>query len=110
MRRARPPAGAHLVALIRSRAAPGVYHATSSGEASWVDLAREVFRLLGADPGRVHATTSSSYIRPAARPRYSVLGHDAWADAGVAPIGDWRLSLGRAFPALRAAGVTARTS
>jgi dTDP-4-dehydrorhamnose reductase len=99
-----------LVALIRSRAAAGVYHATSSGEATWFDLAREVFRLLGADPGRVRATTSSSYIRPAARPSYSVLGHDAWADAGLAPIDDWRLSLRRAFPVLRAAGQQARTS
>jgi dTDP-4-dehydrorhamnose reductase len=98
-----------LVALIRSRAAPGVYHATSSGEASWFDLAQEVFRLLGADPGRVRATTSSSFIRPAARPGYSVLGHDAWAAAGLAPIGDWRLSLRRAFPALRTAGQGART-
>jgi dTDP-4-dehydrorhamnose reductase len=92
-----------LVALIRSGAAAGVYHATSSGEATWLDLAREVFRLLGADPGRVRATTSGSYIRPAARPGYSVLGHDAWAAAGLAPIGDWRLSLRRAFPVLRAA-------
>ena len=99
-----------LVALIRSRAAAGVYHATSSGEATWFDLAREVFRLLGADPGRIRATTSGSYIRPAVRPGYSVLGHDAWAAAGLAPIGDWRLSLRRAFPALRAAAEAARTS
>jgi dTDP-4-dehydrorhamnose reductase len=97
-----------LVALIRSGAAPGVYHATSSGEASWFDLAREVFRLLGADPERVRATTGRSYARPAARPGYSVLGHDAWARAGIAPIGDWRLSLRRAFPVLRAAGQDAR--
>jgi len=31
-----------------------------------------------------------------------VLGHDAWASAGLQPIGDWRLSLRRAFPALAA--------
>jgi hypothetical protein len=29
-----------------------------------------------------------------------VLGHDAWAKAGITPIGDWRGSLHRAFPAV----------
>jgi dTDP-4-dehydrorhamnose reductase len=32
-----------------------------------------------------------------------VLGHDAWAAVGVEPIGDWRLALRQAFPALTAA-------
>ena len=65
-----------IIALVRSGAAGGIYHATSSGETTWFGLAREVFRLLGADPARVRATTSSAYPRPAARPTYSVLGHD----------------------------------
>jgi dTDP-4-dehydrorhamnose reductase len=87
-----------IIALIRSGAAAGVYHATSSGETTWFGLAREVFRLLGADPARVRATTSSTLPRPAPRPSYSVLGHGAWAPAGIAPIGDWQLALRRAFP------------
>jgi dTDP-4-dehydrorhamnose reductase len=89
-----------IVALARSRAAPGIYHATSSGEATWFELAGEVFRLLGADPARVRPTTSSAYPRPAPRPGYSVLGHDGWASAGIEPIGDWRLALRRALPGL----------
>ena len=93
-----------VTALARSRAAAGVYHATSSGEATWFELAREVFRLLGADPQRVRATTTSAFPRPAPRPGYSVLSHDAWASAGIEPIGDWRLALRRAFPVLVAAG------
>jgi dTDP-4-dehydrorhamnose reductase len=93
-----------VIALARSRAAAGVYHATSSGEATWFDLAREVFQLLGADPGRVRATRTSAFPRPAPRPGYSVLGHEAWAGAGIEPIGDWRPALRRAFPALVAAG------
>jgi dTDP-4-dehydrorhamnose reductase len=92
-----------IVALVRSRAAAGVYHATSSGEATWFGLAREVFGLLGADPARVRPTSSSAYVRPAPRPSYSVLGHDAWPAIGIEPIGDWRLALRRAFPALTAA-------
>ena len=92
-----------IIALVRSGAAGGVYHATSSGETTWFGLAREVFGLLGADPARVRATTSSAYPRPAARPSYSVLGHDGWAKAGLEPIGDWRHALRRAFPELLSA-------
>jgi dTDP-4-dehydrorhamnose reductase len=92
-----------IVALVRSRATPGVYHATSSGEATWFEVAREVFRLLGADPSRVRPKASSACAQPAGRPRYSVLGHDAWAAIGVEPITDWRIALRQAFPALTAA-------
>jgi dTDP-4-dehydrorhamnose reductase len=89
-----------VIALVESGAPAGVYHATSSGVATWFELAREVFLLLGADPNRVRATTTDAFPRPAPRPPYSVLGHDAWAAVGLQPIGDWRLSLRRAFPAL----------
>jgi dTDP-4-dehydrorhamnose reductase len=96
-----------IVALARSQAPAGVYHATSSGEATWFGLAREVFRLAGADPGRVRPVTSSAFRRPAPRPAYSVLGHDRWAKAGIEPIGDWRAALARAYPVLAAAGLSA---
>ena len=96
-----------IIALIGSGAAPGIYHATSSGETTWCGLAREVFRLLGADPARVRAITSSALDRPAPRPAFSVLAHDRWAQAGIAPIPDWRPALGRAFPALLAAETAA---
>ena len=95
-----------IVALVRSGARAGVYHATSSGETTWFGLAREVFRLLGADPDRVRPVGSAAYPRPAPRPAYSVLGHDAWSRAGLKPIGDWRLALGQASPALAAAAGT----
>lgn len=89
--------------LVRAHAAPGVYHATSSGETTWFGLAREVFRLLGADPARVRATTSDAYPRAAVRPAYSVLGHEAWSSVGIDPIGDWKQRLQTAFPVLGAA-------
>jgi dTDP-4-dehydrorhamnose reductase len=92
-----------VIALIETGAPPGIYHATSSGETTWCGLAREVFRQLGADPARVRATASSALDRPAPRPAYSVLGHDRWAKAGVAPIRDWQLALRQALPALVAA-------
>ncbi|MFC9159522.1 dTDP-4-dehydrorhamnose reductase [Streptomyces fungicidicus] len=82
-------------------APPGVYHGTSSGETTWYGLTREIFRLLGADPDRVHPTTSEAFVRPAPRPAYSVLGHDRFAVAGVAPLRDWRAALAEAFPRIR---------
>jgi dTDP-4-dehydrorhamnose reductase len=98
-----------IIALVHSTAAPGIYHATSSGQTTWFGLAREIFGLLGADPARVKPMPSSALPRPAPRPAYSVLGHGAWARPGLPPIGEWRTALHRAFPGIltaqRAAGV-----
>jgi dTDP-4-dehydrorhamnose reductase len=89
-----------IVALIRAGAPPGVYHATSTGATTWHGLAHEVFRLAGADPGLVEPVPSTAWPRPAARPPCSVLRHDGWARAGLAPLGAWDCALGRAMPAL----------
>ncbi|MFE2415999.1 dTDP-4-dehydrorhamnose reductase [Streptomyces hokutonensis] len=78
----------------------GIFHATSSGEATWFELAREVFRLIGADPDRVRPTNSEAFVRPAPRPAYSVLGHDRWKEAGLEPLRDWREALAAALPSL----------
>jgi dTDP-4-dehydrorhamnose reductase len=88
--------------LARSTAKPGIYHATSAGATTWLGLARAIFGLLGADPGRVTPTSSSMLARPAPRPSFSVLGHARWAAAGLPPLPDWETSLRTAFPAVRA--------
>nr|BAQ21934.1 putative TDP-sugar reductase [Streptomyces versipellis] len=90
-------------AALRKAAPAGIYHGTSGGAASWHELAQEIFRLAGADPRRVRRTSSLAYRRPAPRPAYSVLGHDRWREAGVAPIRHWRPALAEAMPALLAA-------
>jgi dTDP-4-dehydrorhamnose reductase len=76
--------------LVDAQVPAGTYHATSSGEASWWELAREVVEAAGLDPDIVAPTTSAAFVRPAARPSWSVLGHDAMVDLGIEPIGDWR--------------------
>jgi dTDP-4-dehydrorhamnose reductase len=86
----------------------GIYHGTSGGATTWCGLAREIFRLLGADPARVHPVSSASLARPAPRPSYTVLGHDRWADASIAPIQDWRKALRESFDTLKAAEPPAR--
>jgi len=91
---------AQIAALITAGAQPGIYHATSSADTTWFELAREVYRRLGADPARVRPVRSADYGAAAPRPAYSVLGHAAWAEAGLPPIGDWRDALQRALPCL----------
>jgi dTDP-4-dehydrorhamnose reductase len=78
-----------IVRLVEARAAAGIYHATSSGETSWFGFARAVVESAGLDPRIVTPTTSDAFVRPAARPAYSVLAHDTVTAAGIEPIGDW---------------------
>ncbi len=77
--------------------ATGVFHATNSGEATRYELAREVFRLIGADPARVRPTDSAVFAAPARRPPYAVLGHGRWRQIGVPPLRDWREALREAL-------------
>ncbi len=117
---------AQVVALIERSAPPGVYHATSSGQTSWFGFAEEIFQRyhasvraaqdqdqgqdLGGEPERSLASprpiSTADYPTPARRPAYSVLGHDAWPAAGIAPIGDWKEALHRALPGIMATGGT----
>lgn len=86
-----------IVAMAETQVPVGTYHGTSSGNATWFDLARAVFQGIGSDPGRVRPTTSEAYVRPAPRPSWSVLGHEAWAPVGMAPLRDWREALAEAM-------------
>ncbi|PYY50066.1 dTDP-4-dehydrorhamnose reductase [Curtobacterium sp. MCBD17_023] len=92
-----------IVAMLDVEAPAGVYHGTNSGQASWFDFTRAIFAGTGLDPERVLPTDSAAFVRPAPRPAYSVLGHDAWTAVGIAPLRDWRDALDAAI----AAGVLA---
>ena len=88
-----------IVALLDSDAPAGIYHGTNSGETTWFGFAQAIFAEAGLDPARVLPTTSADFVRPAPRPSYSVLGHDAWTAAGLAPMRDWREALADAAAA-----------
>ncbi|MFC8599336.1 dTDP-4-dehydrorhamnose reductase [Isoptericola sp. NPDC057191] len=77
-----------IVRLVDAGAPAGTYHGTASGQTSWCGFTRRIVAGLGTRT-RVTATTSDAFVRPAPRPAYSVLGHDALRAAGVDPIGDW---------------------
>ncbi|MGO4590132.1 sugar nucleotide-binding protein [Paenarthrobacter sp. 2TAF44] len=62
--------------LLQSGAPYGTYNFSNSGEPqSWADIAREVYRLCGADPTQVGSVRTADYAKPgmAPRPRSSVL-------------------------------------
>jgi dTDP-4-dehydrorhamnose reductase len=77
--------------------AAGVYHATAAGETTWFGFARAVFAAAGLDPARVRPVGTAAFPRPAPRPHYSVLGHDAWAAAGLTPLAAWDAALAQAM-------------
>ncbi len=87
---------AQIVALVDSDAPAGVYHGTNAGATTWFEFAQAVFGVAGLDPDRVKRTDSSQFVRPAPRPMFSVLGHDAWARAGLPPMRAWRDALAEA--------------
>lgn len=93
-----------LVELADSDAPAGIYHGTNAGETSWFGFARAIFEVAGLDPERVLPTDSASFVRPAPRPAYSVLGHQGWSRAGLPPLRDWRVAL----EAAAASGVLSR--
>jgi dTDP-4-dehydrorhamnose reductase len=87
-----------IVALLDAGAPAGIYHGTSSGETTWFEFTREIYGLIGADPVRVHPTSTDAFPRPAPRPAYSVLGHERWAEVGLEPIRGWSEALAEALP------------
>lgn len=89
-----------IVRLVEAQAPFGTYHGTSSGETTWFGFTQEIFRLLGHDPARVLATTSDAFVRPAPRPAYSVLGHQAWRREGLDLLPRWQESLNTALPSV----------
>ncbi|QEO13545.1 dTDP-4-dehydrorhamnose reductase [Agromyces intestinalis] len=90
---------AQIIALVDAGAPTGIYHGTSAGQTSWYGFARAVLEAAGLDPDRITPTDSAAFVRPAPRPAYSVLGHDAWRRAGLEPIRDWHSALDAAVAA-----------
>ncbi len=65
---------------------------TNTGECSWYQFAREIFRLACLDPD-LEPTTSEAFGAKAHRPSYSVLDNKAYREAGFPDLRPWREAL-----------------
>ena len=81
-----------IVALCRKKAA-GIVHTTNRGECSWYEFAREITTKSGLQT-LVHETSSDKFVRPAQRPKYSVLAPESLQRYGIA-MPDWQDALRR---------------
>jgi dTDP-4-dehydrorhamnose reductase len=70
-----------IIQLCRQQAT-GIVHATNAGDCSWFEFAREIIREAGLNTV-VRPTTSDKFVRPAKRPKYSVLSAKSRAKYGI---------------------------
>jgi dTDP-4-dehydrorhamnose reductase len=77
-----------------------IVHATNQGDCTWYDFAREILRQAGSNTV-VRPTTSDKFVRPAPRPRYSVLAPQSLLAHGI-EMRPWQATLSEYF-ALRSA-------
>jgi dTDP-4-dehydrorhamnose reductase len=94
--------------LIQARAAPGIYHWTDLGVASWYDFAiaiqeEALARGMLARPIPVAPISSREYPARATRPGFSVLDSAATRAAIKAPAEHWRHNLRKMLDELRSA-------
>jgi dTDP-4-dehydrorhamnose reductase len=74
------------------RGARGTFHVTDGGSCSWHELASAVIAATGS-ACRVDACTSEEFVRPAARPAYSILDLSE-TETVIGPSIDWRANVG----------------
>jgi len=96
-----PDLAAATASLLDRLPAPGIYHLTNSGSASWFDLAREIFRVTGKAID-VAPVPSTHFPRKAQRPAKAILRNTRLAElrpwqaalAEFLAVGDRRSALG----------------
>ena len=84
---------ARAIAELCRKDARGIVHVTNSGDCTWFDFAREIAARAGLAT-EVRPTTSDKFVRPAERPKYSVLSPAMLKSYGIT-MPDWRDALPR---------------
>lgn len=87
------------IAQLCRKDAKGIVHATNAGECSWYEFAREIIERSGLQTNVVE-TSSDKLVRPAKRPKYSVLSAERLHTYGIT-MPDWRDALQRYLAAER---------
>ena len=79
-----------IVEVLEKKPEPGIYHVTNSESCSWFEFAQEIARSINADVNLVKPTDSKSFVRPAVRPKFSVLSNRKWKNTGLTPLRSWK--------------------
>ena len=79
--------------LLETAAPAGLYHCVNSGSCTWLELARELARLLGVEANITPVRMADMKLR-AERPLYCVLSNAKLASVGV-EMPDWRDAIAR---------------
>ena len=85
-----------IIEILEKRPKPGIYHITNSESCSWFEFAQEIAKTLNIEENLVKPTDSKSFVRPAARPKFSVLSNTKWEIAGLTPLRSWKEAWGKA--------------
>lgn len=80
--------------LLRAMPAFGVYHCVNSGQATWLDVGREIARLLEKPESLLRPIAVKDIVFPAARPQYAALSNAKLRAAGFA-MPAWQDALAR---------------
>ena len=78
-----------IIEILEKKPIPGIYHVTNSESCSWFEFAQAIAKTLNVDEKLVKPTDSKSFVRPAVRPKYSVLSNSKWENAGLTPLRTW---------------------
>lgn len=81
-----------IIQLCRKEAS-GIVHATNEGDCTWFDFASAIVKAAGLKT-RVLPTSSERFVRPAPRPKYSVLSRASLAPYGIS-MPSWQNALAR---------------
>lgn len=73
---------ARAISQLCRKGATGIVHVSNSGDCSWFEFAGEIVRAAGL-PTIIRPTTSDKFVRPAPRPRYSVLSPTSLHSYGI---------------------------
>jgi dTDP-4-dehydrorhamnose reductase len=92
---------ARQVVVLAATSHYALYHATAEGSCSWLEFAREIFRVAGVTT-RLEAARPGEFPAKVPRPKYSVLENRALKRQGLNVFRDWRVGL-REYLAARTA-------
>jgi dTDP-4-dehydrorhamnose reductase len=79
-----------IIEILQKRPKQGIYHITNSESCSWFEFAQEIAKTLNIEENLVKPTDSKSFVRPAVRPKFSVLSNTKWEKAGLTPLRSWK--------------------